>query len=128
MTETPSIFIPGKYGSSATISRSFYLAIIYYCLLNVHPYFPYTVQADPAVARAFICVLQVLHFVISYIFSIDIFQIISVFLVHRVVGISVLVGDSNKKVVQKHVEVKKVVKEVVNDVKKVEATQSKKKR
>ena len=69
-----------------------------------------------------------LHFIISYIFSIDIFQIISVFLVHRVVGISVLVGDSNKKVVQKNVEVKKVAKEVVSDVKKVEATQSKKKR
>ena len=105
------------------------MAIIYYSLLNVHPYFPYTVQTDPAVARSFICVLQVLHFVISYIFSIDIFQIISVCLVHHVLGVSILVGDNNKKVVQKNVEVKKVTKEVVvNDVKKVETTQSKKKR
>ena len=104
------------------------MAIIYYSLLNVHPYFPFTVQTDPAVARAFICVLQVLHFVISYTFSIDLFQIISVFLVHHVLGISVLVGDGNKKVIQKNVEVKKVAKDVVSDVKKAEATQSKKKR
>ena len=104
------------------------MAIIYYSLLNVHPYFPYTVQTDPAVARSFICVLQVLHFVISYIFSIDVFQIISVFLVHHILGVSVLVGDDNKKVVQKNVEVKINTKEVVRDVKKVETTHSKKKR
>ena len=47
---------------------------------------------------------------------------------HNVLGVSILVGDNNKKVVQKNVEVKKVTKEVISDVKKVETTQSKKKR
>lgn len=41
---------------------------------------------------------------------------------------SVLVGDNNKKAVQKNVEVKKVAKEVVSEAKKVETTQNKKKR
>lgn len=47
---------------------------------------------------------------------------------HHILGVSVLVGDDNKKVVQKNVEVKINTKEVVRDVKKVETTHSKKKR
>ena len=94
---TPSIFAHEDYGASATITRSFYLAVIYYLLRNQHSYCPWSYQATPQLARLVIGALQVLHFLISSVFSIDLLQNFSVFLLHRVIMIDKLVGPPSSK-------------------------------
>jgi hypothetical protein len=114
LTETPSIFIPGKYPQSATITRSFYLALLYYALLNKHLYFPWAWQADPAEARTIICFLQVLNFTISAIFSVDVLQSLSILLVHGLLGITPLVSNGEKSRDEKVATVQKEVKKFIN--------------
>ena len=67
-------------------------------LRNQHSYCPWSYQATPELARLAIGTLQVLHFLISSVFSIDLLQNFSVFLLHRVIMIDKLVGPSSKSV------------------------------
>lgn len=122
LTETPSIFISGNYGASATITRSFYLALIYYSILNKHLYFPWASLAEPTEARALICALQVMHFLINHFLGIDVFQITSIVIVHYVLCITPQVGGAEKVVVKTAVE-KTVAKSPVTTAVKTEVDQ-----
>lgn len=73
--------------------------MIYYLLLNQHSYCPWSYQTTPQLARLAIGVLQVSHFFLYSIFSIDLFQNMSVFFLHRVLMIDKLVGPKREAVI-----------------------------
>jgi uncharacterized membrane protein YeiH len=89
-TATPSMFIPGKYGSTATLNRSFLLAVLYFCLLNQHGYLPWSYQMPKELGHLVIGAIQVLHCLVSGALfpGLDVFQLISTFILQSVLMIT----------------------------------------
>jgi uncharacterized membrane protein YeiH len=92
-TTTPSILVTGRYSSSATINRCFWLAVLYFVLLNHHKVFPWSYQSNKDLGHLIIVALQVANYILQTVSpTIDVFQSLSTFVLSNVFLITPEVG------------------------------------
>ena len=62
----PLLFLKEHDNSASSLNRAFFLALFYYCMLNVHSYMPWSTQVPMERGHSFLSLMQVMNFLITY--------------------------------------------------------------